>query len=133
MMIDSCHDDDVAVSGQLELFQKGISEMSNEDNELGEDPNLCPANVDGEEGPLNGLCHFHFVWTIFFWSGPFSFSLGHVHVYFSHFTTPHTKWMAYTPLLYCHEVPLCKFCSCPSPACEIQDFVLGRQVLTSHC
>ena len=72
MMVDGCHDDDVAVSGQLELFQKGISEMSNEDNELGEDPNLCPANVDGEEGPLNGLCHFHFcldhfllVWAFF--------------------------------------------------------------------
>ena len=39
--------------------------MSNEDNELGEDPNLLPANVDGEEGPLNGLCHFHLV-SIFF-------------------------------------------------------------------
>ncbi|XP_076442610.1 1-phosphatidylinositol 4,5-bisphosphate phosphodiesterase beta-4-like isoform X2 [Babylonia areolata] len=35
---------------QLELFQKGFSEISND--ELGEDPNV-PANVDGEEGPLN--------------------------------------------------------------------------------
>ncbi|KAK7504147.1 hypothetical protein BaRGS_00004451 [Batillaria attramentaria] len=38
---------------QLELFQKGISEI--QDNELGEDPNILPANVDGEEGPLNDL------------------------------------------------------------------------------
>ncbi|XP_025105032.1 1-phosphatidylinositol 4,5-bisphosphate phosphodiesterase beta-4-like isoform X2 [Pomacea canaliculata] len=38
---------------QLELFQKGISEVSTEDNELGDDPSILPANVDGEEGPLN--------------------------------------------------------------------------------
>lgn len=41
-------------TGQMELFQKGISEISGEDNELGEDPSIIPANVDGEEGPLNG-------------------------------------------------------------------------------
>ncbi|KAL8559637.1 1-phosphatidylinositol 4,5-bisphosphate phosphodiesterase beta-4 [Nucella lapillus] len=35
---------------QMELFQKGISEISND--ELGEDPNL-PVSVDGEEATLN--------------------------------------------------------------------------------
>lgn len=44
-------------AGQLELFQKGISEVSTEDNELGDDPSILPA-VDGEEGPLNGQRSF---------------------------------------------------------------------------
>ena len=43
------------------MLQKGISETSNEDNELGEDPNLLPSSVDGEEGPLNGLYQFFFL------------------------------------------------------------------------
>jgi len=40
-------------AGNLELFTIGM-EQSNEDNEPGEDPNVMIANVDGEEGPING-------------------------------------------------------------------------------
>ena len=43
------------VAGQLELFQKGISEMSGEDNEFGDDAGfMSTSNIDGEEEPLNG-------------------------------------------------------------------------------
>ena len=55
-------------SEQLELFQKGMIQIVNEDNVAIEDPNVV---VDGEEGPLNGAlvdCHpFLFVkFCIFF-------------------------------------------------------------------
>ncbi|RUS70787.1 hypothetical protein EGW08_021455, partial [Elysia chlorotica] len=38
---------------QLEMIQKGMIQIINEDSEVIEDPNIV-ATVDGEEGPLNG-------------------------------------------------------------------------------
>lgn len=37
----------------MELFQRGMIQIDNEDNEVVEDPNVV-TTIDGEDGPLNG-------------------------------------------------------------------------------